>query len=188
MSLFNFSGALVRLCAVDIEKDTEVFARWSRNSEYQRLLDTGPGNLWAPKQVRVFYEENIAEMNSFVIRTLVDDRLIGMVDLSGFDWVAGSAWVGIGIGEPGDWGKGYGTDAMRVLLRFAFAGLNLHRVNLNVFGYNERAVRSYLKCGFKEEGRQRQFLNRDDRRWDLIFMGILKEEWEALDSSNERSE
>jgi RimJ/RimL family protein N-acetyltransferase len=50
-------------------------------------------------------------------------------------------------------------------------------VNLNVFGYNERAMRSYLKCGFKEEGRQRQFLNRDDQRWDLIYMGILKDEW-----------
>jgi RimJ/RimL family protein N-acetyltransferase len=100
-----------------------------------------------------------------------------MIDLSGIDWVAGSAWVGIGIGEPADWGKGYGTDAMRILLRYAFAWLNLHRVTLNVFGYNERAVRSYIKCGFTEEGRMRQWLNRGDQRWDLIHMGILKEEW-----------
>lgn len=183
MTALNFSGDLVRLCVVDIEKDTEAMARWNRNSEYQRLLDSGPGNLWSPKQARTWYEENIGEMHSFVIHTLGDERLIGMLDLSGFDWVAGSAWVGIGIGEPENWGKGYGTDAMRILLRYAFAGLNLHRVTLNVFGYNERAVRSYLKCGFKEEGRQRQLLNRDNHRWDLIYMGILKDEWEALSTS-----
>ena len=75
MKPFNFSGELVRLCAVDVEKDTEIMSGWN-NTEFQRLLDTGPAQLWTPKQVRTFYEENIGEMHSFVIRALSDDRLL----------------------------------------------------------------------------------------------------------------
>jgi RimJ/RimL family protein N-acetyltransferase len=55
--------------------------------------------------------------------------------------------------------------------------LNLYRVSLDVFAYNLRAIRCYEKAGFVVEGRARQFLNRDGRRWDLIYMGILGEEW-----------
>jgi RimJ/RimL family protein N-acetyltransferase len=88
--------------------------------------------------------------------------------------------VGIGIGEREYWGKGYGKDAMRIMLRYAFMELNLHRVSLNVYEYNPRAIRSYEKAGFTVEGRQRQALNRDGRRWDMIYMGSLREEWKRL--------
>jgi len=182
MTPFNLSGTLVRLCVYDPEKDADLITGWNQNSQYQRLLDSGPGNLFPPKQIRDFLEAEIGGMHFFSIHTLAEDRVIGFLDLAGFDWISRSAWVGIGIGDEAYWGKGYGTDAMRILLRYAFTALNLHRVNLNVFGYNERAVRSYLKCGFVEEGRQRQLLNRGDQRWDVIYMGILKKEWEAQSS------
>ena len=68
---------------------------------------------------------------------------------------------------------------MQVLLRYAFDELNLYRVTLNTFEYNPRAIRSYEKAGFKVEGRVRKYLNREGRRWDVIFMGILAEEWRA---------
>jgi RimJ/RimL family protein N-acetyltransferase len=100
-------------------------------------------------------------------------------------WVSGTAWVGIGIGDPDYWGKGYGTDALRLLVGFGFGQLNLRRISLNVFGYNQRAVKSYLKCGFKEEGRLRQWMLRGGERHDLIFMGILREEWDAAQPANE---
>jgi RimJ/RimL family protein N-acetyltransferase len=115
---------------------------------------------------------------SFAIHTLADDRLIGAIELSVTQWVHGDAYVGIGIGERDDWGKGYGTDAMRVMLRYAFREMNLHRVSLTVFEYNPRAIRSYEKAGFVVEGRLRGWLNREGRRWDMIHMGILREEWE----------
>ncbi len=67
---------------------------------------------------------------------------------------------------------------MRALLRFAFTEVNLHRVSLAVFGYNPRALRSYEKVGFTVEGRVRQYLHRDGQWWDMVFMGILKDEWE----------
>jgi RimJ/RimL family protein N-acetyltransferase len=102
------------------------------------------------------------------------------VDLAGFDWSARTAWTSIGIGSPENWGKGYGTEAMSLLAAYAFETVNLNRVNLNVFGYNERAFRSYLKCGFKEEGRVRQILLRNNQRWDMIYMGLLREEWKPI--------
>ena len=66
---------------------------------------------------------------------------------------------------------------MRILQRFAFTELNLERLTLNVFAYNERAQRSYLKAGFQVEGRQRERLRRGSRRQDMIFMGLLRDEW-----------
>ncbi len=90
--------------------------------------------------------------------------------------------MGISIGDPKDWGKGYGTDAMRILLRYAFIELNLHQVTLLVFEYNPRAIRSYEKAGFRVRGRMRKVVNRDGRRWDAIAMSIIRQEWNAQNS------
>ena len=89
-------------------------------------------------------------------------------------------YVAIGIGEPDFWSKGYGTDAMRVMLRYGFTELNLHRISLTVFEVNPRGIRSYEKCGFKHEGRIREFLLRDGKRSDMLLMGVLRSEWEQL--------
>ena len=107
---------------------------------------------------------------------LADDRLIGLADLTPI-WPHSDGWLGIGLGEREYWGKGYGSDALRVLLRFAFTELNLQRVSLNAFEYNARAIRSYEKAGFRVEGRVREWMRRDGRRWDVIYMGLLREEW-----------
>jgi RimJ/RimL family protein N-acetyltransferase len=178
MNAQNFNGNHIRLAVLEPEQATEQMARWSLDSEYQQLLDSGPSMLYPPNQVKEWIEKHFDEIYLFSIRTLEDDRFIGTVDLSGIDWTAGNAWVGIGIGERDYWGKGYGTDAMNLILRFAFEALNLKRVSLTVFGYNERAYRSYKKVGFHDEGRMRQWLLRAGERYDLIFMGILRNEWE----------
>ncbi len=87
--------------------------------------------------------------------------------------------MAIALGERKFWGNGYGTDAMRVMLRYAFNELNLSRVGLIVFEYNPRAIRSYEKVGFIPEGRVRGAMLRDGKRWDFLYMGILREEWLA---------
>ena len=89
--------------------------------------------------------------------------------------------MGIGLGEREYWGKGYGTDAMKIILRYAFTELNLRRVTLDVFEYNQRGVRSYEKAGFVVEGRERGLILREGRRWDVIYMGILREDWIKLE-------
>lgn len=175
-----FTGQLVRLTALDAETGAEWFTRWDRDTEYMRLLDSDPHRLLTAKQIRAEIEkEQAAEQEiAFAIRTVADDRLIGFADLDGIQWSHGDSFVGIGIGDRAYWGRGYGTDAMCILVRFAFTELNLHRLSLNVFSYNQRAIRSYEKAGFVIEGRQRQALRRDGQYHDLIFMGVLREDWQ----------
>jgi RimJ/RimL family protein N-acetyltransferase len=174
------TGKLVRLVPFDIETDSKLLAEWSRDSEYLRLLDSENATRYSAKQTQDFFEKEISSMHLFMIQRLDDDRKIGEIDLAGFNWLVGNAWVGIGIGERALWGKGYGTDAMRIILRYAFTELNLNRVSLNVFEVNPRAVASYIKAGFREEGRAPKSLLIAGRRCDLIFMGILRSEWESL--------
>lgn len=175
-----FHGKLVRLSAIDPEALGKIFSRWSRDSEFKRLLDFDPARMHSTKATKEWMEKHLEEKKDtfwFSIHSMDDDRLLGDIDLSVISWPDGDAFVGLGIGERDFWGKGYGTDAMKLALRYAFLELNLRRVTLNVFEYNERAIRSYEKAGFQLEGRQRQVIQREGRRWDILYMGILREEW-----------
>ena len=183
MNVPLFQGNLVRLIAPDPQLAAGLHSRWMRDSEFVRLLDADPARLFSVDKNKEWYEKNLVEEQKndelfLLIRTLEEDRTIGLIGLDGIRWTHGDAWIGIGLGEREYWGKGYGTDAMRILLRYAFEELNLHRLSLSVFEYNPRAIRSYEKVGFIVEGSARQFLNRDGQRYDMIFMGILREEWE----------
>lgn len=175
-------GERVRLAVEDPQTMAEAFSRWSRDSEYSRL--EGPKSC-QPRSVKAIKEwlENEREKAvpgsyQFTIRTLEEERLIGEIGLDGVLWSHGACYVGIGIGERDWWGKGYGTDAMNIILRFAFMELNLQRVSLNVFDYNLRAIRSYEKVGFIHEGRERGALQKDGSRYDILYMGILRGEWQ----------
>lgn len=176
-----FTGRLVRLSAFDIDEMSKTFPRWFRNTEYSRLLSSSLGPMQSPKAAASWMEKEILEPSIasyfFSIRTLAEDRLIGDLGLDVVDWSGRDAFVGLGIGETEYWGRGYGTDVMNVLLRFAFTEINLRRVTLTVFEYNPRAIRSYEKAGFCHEGRERKALNKNGRRWDILYMGILREEW-----------
>jgi RimJ/RimL family protein N-acetyltransferase len=177
-----FRGELVRLVAEDPQKVAEMYSHWKRDSEYWRLMASEAAYTHSTRAVKSWIEKESQQVPPplvFFIRTLDEDRIIGDIGLEPVKNSHGDAFVGIGIGERACWGKGYGSDAMRVILRYAFTELNLHRVTLDVFEYNPRAIRSYEKVGFKHEGRARGVLHRDGRRWDLIFMGILREEWEG---------
>jgi RimJ/RimL family protein N-acetyltransferase len=182
-----FRGEQVYLAAVDPEADASLFARWMQDAEFVRLMDTDPPKLMSLGKHKEWLEKELLEERTnndlfFLIMTVQDDRKIGLIGLDGIRWEHGDAWVGIGLGERAYWGEGYGTDAMRVIQRYAFEELNLHRLSLSVFEYNSRAVRSYEKAGFTMEGSARKFLHREDMRYDLVFMGILRDEWERMTS------
>jgi RimJ/RimL family protein N-acetyltransferase len=181
-----FIGNLVRLSAFDPEEMSKAFTRWHLNSEYQRLLNSAPFRMESAKSAAKWMEKELEEMSSanyyFSIRTLAEDKLIGEIGLDVVNWLGRDAFVGLGIGETEYWNKGYGTDVMNVLLRFAFTEINLRRVTLTVFEYNPRAIRSYVKAGFRHEGTLRNYLNREGRRWNEVYMGILREEWMKLNN------
>ena len=176
-----FKGKLVRLGMDNPEEWAKDFSRWRRDTEYWRLLDTSPVSLFSIKAFQKDFEANLEKKPLddylFAIHSLADECRIGFIWLGGIDWNHGNGWVGIGLGEREYWGKGYGTDAMQVILRYAFTELNLHRVSLDVFAYNPRAIRSYEKAGFRHEGRVRSLLSRDGQRADDVWMGILRDEW-----------
>ncbi len=179
-----FHGELVRLAVDDPQTVAESFSRFTRDTEYWRLANSNPVRALSSKVVKDWLESNPENIRGdqfeFSIRTLKDDLLIGDVGLDGVVWSHGDAFVGIGIGNREYWGKGYGMDAMRLILRYAFNELNLRRVSLSVFEYNLRAIRSYEKLGFIHEGGMRKAVYREGSRADIVYMGILREEWLAL--------
>lgn len=122
--------------------------------------------------------EGKTSSKGFIISDKTDQSYIGQIDLHQIDYRNSHATLGIVIGKKNYLGKGYGQEAIELLQQFVFHTLNLHRLELDVYEYNERAYKCYLKCGFVEEGRLRQKLFRDGRYWDVIKMSILKAEYE----------
>jgi RimJ/RimL family protein N-acetyltransferase len=182
MSPDLFRGRLVRLTGENPETLAKASVLWDRNSEFRRLLDDDPAILWSKDKIREWIEKDIEGQEGeffFALRTVEDNHLIGFVSLFEFDWSNGDCLVGIGLGDREYWGRGYGSEAMNLILRYAFDELNLYRVSLVVFEYNLRAIRAYEKVGFKVEGRTRQRLLREGRRWDLVYMSLLRDEWRA---------
>jgi len=179
-----FHGKLVRLKAVDPQQMAEAYSRWSQDTEYWRLMSAEPARPMSVKSTKDWLVDELSKdppgFIMFAIHTLDDDRLIGEIGLEDIELPKGETFVIIGLGERETWGKGYGSDAMRIILRYAFTELNLQRVSLTVSEYNPRAIHSYLKVGFVEEGRLRGNEQRAGRRNDLIYMGILWEEWGQL--------
>jgi RimJ/RimL family protein N-acetyltransferase len=92
-----------------------------------------------------------------------------------------SAELSVIVGHPEDRHHGYGAEAIAVLLDYAFGDLGLNRVGLSVFDFNEDAIAAYGKLGFREEGRLRGALRRDDAFHDAILMSVLKQEWSTTD-------
>jgi len=176
-------GKLVRLRAIE-PGDVEAEYRWMNDREVIRFL-----------QVR--YPMSHADEEGFVERVSSNDYAkgvmlaietkdgvhIGNVGLHDPHPEHRAATLGIGIGEKEYWANGYGTDAIVTLLRFGFEEMNLNRVSLHVFEFNERAVACYKKCGFQMEGRLRQQYYGEGRYWDVFVMGILRDEFEALHGS-----
>ncbi|HET7677558.1 MAG TPA: GNAT family protein [Candidatus Limnocylindrales bacterium] len=153
-------------------------ARWYRDPEIARLTryQTRPMTL---EEVERFFRDRLLSPEAFAyaIHERAGDRLIGLTTFSALDPDNGSAMFHITIGERDAWGRGFGTEATELMLGHAIDRLGLHRVALSVFEFNERAIGSYLKAGFRVEGRLRDAIWRDGRYWDEVQMGILESEW-----------
>jgi RimJ/RimL family protein N-acetyltransferase len=184
-----FEGQDIRFGPIDHEKDAQIESGWTHDAEFMRLMELKPIRPKSPTMVRKQYEKiekDIEENHNlyyFTIRAKADERLIGKAVLEWIEWTNGNGWVRLGIGATDDRRKGYGAQALRLLLRFAFAELNLFRVSALVPAYNEAMIALIRKFGFVEEVRRREAVERDGRFWDLLAFGLLKTEWEALPAS-----
>ena len=171
-------GEKTRLRRIERE-DIPTFVRWFADPEVRSFLLVNSPISHA--QEEKWFERKLEDDDSelFAIETL-DGTHIGNIELLSFRQIHRRAELGVVLGEKAYWGQGYGSDAIRALLRFGFEELNLHRIQLRVYEDNERAIRAYQKCGFQLEGRLRDAIYRRGRYYDLLMMGVLDHEFAAL--------
>jgi RimJ/RimL family protein N-acetyltransferase len=180
MNLELLRGTTVRLAALS-QDDAPRMAGWYEDAGYLRLQETNRAVPKSVAQIEAELEqfESSADTIVFGIRTRAEDELVGLLGFYEIEWSNQVAWLGMGIGDRNAWGKGYGTEALRLGLQYAFDELNLHRLTLTVIAYNERAIALYEKVGFRREGVFREFGQRDGKRYDMYLYGLLRPEWEA---------
>jgi RimJ/RimL family protein N-acetyltransferase len=172
-------GDRVRLRHVERE-DLAQFVEWLNDPEVVQgismytPLSMAEEENWFDKMLK-----NPVEERPLCIEAKQEDgwQMIGNSGFFGIDWRNRSAELGIFIGDKSFWNQGYGTEVMRLLLRYGFSTLNLHRIFLRVFEDNPRAIRTYEKAGFVHEGRLRQGEFHDGQFHDVLVMSVLRPEW-----------
>jgi RimJ/RimL family protein N-acetyltransferase len=157
------------------------FQRWYADPEIARLARYQQTPMH-PAEIDRFFEARVVgpDALAMAVHERATNRLVGTCAFSQLDGENGSALYHITIGESDVWGLGYGTEATRLLLDHAFGTLALHRIALFVFEFNERAIRSYRRCGFVVEGRSRESIWRDGRWWDELAMSMLDSDWRQM--------
>jgi RimJ/RimL family protein N-acetyltransferase len=157
-------------------EDAQKYVAWLADMEVAQYLTVACHiiSLYVERQT---LERFVRQGDHFAIVDSKNDELLGGCGLLNPDHINRNAEVGIFIGEKSYWNKGYGEEAMRLLLDYAFNILDLNNIMLNVYAYNTRAIRCYRKIGFKEIGRRRQAKRIQGRSYDIIFMDILAEEF-----------
>jgi RimJ/RimL family protein N-acetyltransferase len=162
-----------------IREDIPTMTAWFQNLEYGAyLMGSGHRPLTLEAETKWFEEAATPSQSvvTFSILELETNRLIGTCSLMDINPVNGIATLGIGIGEPECLGKGYGTEAVKLLVEYGMFFLNLHNIKLEVFGFNPRAMRAYEKAGFSLVGRRRAAYVLGGERYDDIIMDITRDE------------
>ena len=160
---------------------------WAYNNDVEVELAGGgdPPMPQSLERLQAEFEQQAAKggRDGAVFAIEADGRLIGQCGLSNFSDIDGTAELGITIGDKDYWGRGYGRDAVRVLLDYGFRMRNFRKVWLRVWGNNERGIRAYRACGFIEEGRLREHVWSNGAFHDLVYMGVLAREWQPRRST-----
>jgi RimJ/RimL family protein N-acetyltransferase len=169
-------GQKCYLSPIDLD-DAGKFAEWlndlevSVNISFYGIIINLPGE-------RAALEE-LSKSHNYSIIDAEKDELLGNCGFLEIDGINQTAEIGIFIGNKNYWGKGYGTEALTLLIDYGFKALNLHNIMLRVFGFNGRAKKCYEKIGFREIGVRRQSLHRNLKKHDVIYMDILPDEFYA---------
>jgi len=111
----------------------------------------------------------------FAIERRDDRSHIGNASIHDIDWVSRTGWFGLFIGEPAAWNRGFGTDAIRTLVRFAFEEMNLRKLRIHIFDYNEKAKHVLLAQGFVEEGKLRRDFYREGVFHDIVILSTFRD-------------
>ena len=176
--IVNIEGELVALGPV--RRDLiHLYQRWINDFGTTRTLALPPGPMTLEQETAWYEATSGGDAAMFTIYERATWRPIGNTDLRDIDHRNRSAGFGILIGEVDARGKGYGTEATRLILDYAFTALGLHNVLLTCYEFNLAGQRAYQKAGFKEIGRRRQCRWLAGRLWDEIYMDCLATEFES---------
>lgn len=180
------TGNRVLIRGIEYEDLPQVY-RWSNDQEIKELFDPIIEFLSFDEFVDRFNKTGKSkEHMDFTIVETETKKPIGICTLKDIDYINKNSLCTLYIGDADSRDKGYGSEAMKLLLEFAFKDLNLKRVGLWVFDFNKMAIKCYKKCGMKVEGIMRDGVYRNGNYHDMYFMGILRHEYEEIsDGGNE---
>jgi RimJ/RimL family protein N-acetyltransferase len=172
-------GDGIRLRAIE-RSDLPLFVNWLNDHDVRRFL-----TIYFPMSMAFeekWFESMISkapEEQPLVIEVITEEgwKPIGNIGLMNVCNIDRDAELGIFIGEKSEWGKGFGRNAIKLMLRYAFQTLNLNRIYLKVFENNLRGIKSYRASGFIEEGRMRQAKFSEGAYLDVVLMSVLRSEW-----------
>jgi RimJ/RimL family protein N-acetyltransferase len=123
---------------------------------------------------------NLSREHNYSIIDLETEELIGNCGFLDVDHINQTAEIGIFIGNKHFWNKGYGTEALFLLIDYGFKALNFHNIMLRVYEFNKRAIKSYEKIGFKQIGKRREALQRNLEKYDIIYMDLLPNDFYTI--------
>ena len=167
----KMEGEKVYLSPINLD-DYELYVKWLNNPNITQYLDINDSLITLSKEKELL--DNIGnEEFTFAIIKKEDDTLLGNVGVTKIDYKNGKAELGIFIGEEDNLSKGYGSEAIKLIINFAFNEIRLHNIMLTVFSNNARAIKAYTKCGFVEYGRRHEAIFHNGEYLDLIYMEII---------------
>ena len=162
-----------------------LYAEWYGDPEIWHLTSWAPSPLNRSAVEKLFEDRKLSPVDdSFAIHLKGDDEPVGVISLMNISDANESAELSVIVGHPDDRHQGYGTQAIELLLRYAFEELRLNRVGLSAFDFNGEAISAYEKLGFVVEGRYRRAIKRNSHFHDAILMSIIKGEWQAAAASS----
>ena len=170
----KMTGKLCYLSPIDLD-DAEKFTEWLNDLEVISNLTLHSAVINVNSERTIL--EKLSKEHNYSIIDIETNQLIGNCGLFDLDHLNRKAEVGLFIGDKKFWNRGYGTEALRLLLDYGFKALNLHNIMLKVYSFNERAIKCYEKTGFKIIGKRRASLRRLNNVYDEIYMDILPEEF-----------
>ena len=169
-------GELVYLSPVNIE-DALKYTEWLCDEDITKYLGNYTKNINLLGEIEWVKKACSKDEPNFAIINKENDTLIGNIGLKDIDDINRTAELGIFIGDKNFHSKGYGSEAIKLLLNYGFNYLNLNNITLKVFSFNARAIKAYTKCGFREFGRLEESVYYNGEYYETIYMNILKKDF-----------
>jgi len=173
----KFVGAKCYLSPISPD-DADIFTEWLNDLELTKYLKIIRRTYTLLKEKEIL-EKMAKQDHAYVIVDNEINKPIGIVSIHNIDHINNICELGLFIGDKDYWNLGYGEEATRLMLDFAFTVLNINNVMLLVFDFNVRAIKCYQKIGFKEIGRRREAYQIAGKKYDIVYMDILNEEFDS---------